>query len=177
MLQYHSVAVFKCLDLLVMRRKIFIVLTIIWMVVIFAFSAKNAEESGQESGRLGLTIGGLIVSNFDELSDEEKLAFAEKIDHPIRKAAHATEYAILGFLATGAVYTLSFKWYVNGLISWGIATLYAASDEIHQLFVPGRSGEFKDVCIDSAGALVGVIIGAAIFSAYYRRKQKAVPQG
>ena len=174
MLQYHSVAVFKCLDLLVMRRKIFIVLTIIWMVVIFAFSAKNAEESGQESSRLGLTIGRIFVADFEEMSIEEQYAFADKIDYPIRKAAHATEYAILGFLVLGAVYSSRMRWYINGLIAWGIVILYAASDEFHQLFVPGRSGEVRDVCIDSASALVGVLIGAAIFNAYYRRKQKAV---
>ena len=43
------------------------------------------------------------------------------------------------------------------LIPWGIAALYAVTDEFHQLFVPGRSGQFSDVVLDSAGALAGLL--------------------
>jgi len=39
-----------------------------------------------------------------------------------------------------------------------ICILYAVSDEVHQLFIPGRGGQFKDVIIDSAGVLVEIII-------------------
>ena len=44
--------------------------------------------------------------------------------------------------------------YILGFI-WSV--LYACSDEFHQLFVPGRSGQFIDVCIDSSGALFGIL--------------------
>lgn len=43
------------------------------------------------------------------------------------------------------------------LIAISIAVIFAISDEVHQLFVPGRGGQIKDVIIDSAGALVGII--------------------
>jgi len=49
---------------------------------------------------------------------------------------------------------------VNGwkfiLFSLGICVLYAVSDEVHQLFVPGRGRQVRDVLIDSAGAIVGI---------------------
>ena len=47
---------------------------------------------------------------------------------------------------------------VSALFAWGTATVYAATDEFHQLFVPGRSGQVKDVLLDSCGAAVGVLI-------------------
>ncbi|MCR4611275.1 MAG: VanZ family protein [Lachnospiraceae bacterium] len=155
-----------------MRRKIFIVLTIIWMVVIFTFSAKNADESGQDSYMLGHMIGKIVITDFEDLPAEEQLAFAEKIDYPIRKAAHVTEYAILGFFVMGAIYSSRMRWYIQALIAWTIATLYAASDEFHQRFVPGRSGEFKDVCIDSCGVVIGVVIGLLIFMNFYKKKNE-----
>ena len=43
-------------------------------------------------------------------------------------------------------------------IPWLTATVYAATDEFHQLFIPGRSGQVSDVLLDSAGALAGVLI-------------------
>lgn len=44
----------------------------------------------------------------------------------------------------------------------GATAVYAATDEFHQLFVAGRSGRFSDVCIDSAGAVVGVLVFALL---------------
>ena len=41
-------------------------------------------------------------------------------------------------------------------LPWLTGTLYAVTDEIHQYFVPGRSCEFRDICIDSAGVLCGI---------------------
>ena len=65
-----------------------------------------------------------------------------------------TEYAILAFLL--------YKTFIhkqNPLIKSFIFTfLYACSDEFHQLFIAGRAGQFKDVCIDSTGALIMLLI-------------------
>ena len=154
------------------RRIIFIILTIIWMVVIFAFSAKDADESGRTSSIVGLTIGKLVIVEFDQLPVEEQLAFAEKVDYPIRKTAHALEYMVLGLFITGSIYSSRLSRIVVFLISWALTTLYAASDEFHQLFVPGRSGEIRDVCIDSVGAIAGVLIGILILSRLSARKVK-----
>jgi VanZ family protein len=76
----------------------------------------------------------------------------------IRKCAHMAEYAALSFLLYAFVYVWrSAPFYRTALIAWFIATLYGVSDEIHQLFVPGRSGALKDVLIDAAGAAIGVL--------------------
>lgn len=144
------------------RRIIFICLTLLWMGVIFAFSSRDGDESTRDSNEVGYFIGRLVISDFEDKTPEEQLAFAEKVDQGVRKTAHATEYAVLAMLLCGVFLAVDDrkKWY----IPWSIATMYAATDEIHQLFVPGRDGNVIDVCIDSAGALVGCIIIVCILN-------------
>ncbi|WP_165044636.1 VanZ family protein [Adlercreutzia sp. ZJ138] len=48
------------------------------------------------------------------------------------------------------------------LLSWAASTLYAATDEFHQMFVPGRACMATDVLIDSTGAVVGVALALGI---------------
>jgi hypothetical protein len=71
-------------------------------------------------------------------------------DLVLRKLAHAAEYAILGVLLLRALEH-----------AWGafwLTTAYAVTDEIHQMFVPGRLGSPLDVAIDAAGAAVGIAL-------------------
>jgi VanZ family protein len=71
-------------------------------------------------------------------------------DLVLRKLAHATEYAILGFLLLRA---LGSDW-----PAFALGMAYAATDELHQHFVPGRLGSPIDVAIDAAGVAVGVFV-------------------
>ncbi|MDD3403024.1 MAG: VanZ family protein [Hespellia sp.] len=136
---------------------------VLWMVLIFCFSARDGGTSEQDSYHIGIVAGRILVPGFSEWTEEKQTLFAEKVDHPIRKTAHAMEYAILGMLILGA--------YMDGeksrmrcmCVSWSIATAYAATDEFHQLFVSGRSGQLTDVMIDSSGALAGVLVIFMIF--------------
>ena len=134
------------------------VLTVCWMMVIFWFSAAPAPESSEMSYTVGIQIGKIAVADFYAWTTEKQNAFAEKIEYPIRKMAHATEYAILGMLMSGAVYAYSVCGKKVIRYAWILATIYAATDEFHQLFVPGRSGQFRDVLLDSTGAAVGLLI-------------------
>ena len=130
----------------------------IWMVCIFVFSSRSGEESTDDSYLAGRIVGKLFVPGFGEWDAAKQQEFVEKIDHPVRKTAHATEYALLGILAAGACITPQRKGRDMVLVPWGIATAYAATDEFHQLFVSGRSGQITDVLIDSGGALVGLLV-------------------
>ena len=132
------------------------------MAVIFSFSARPAEQSTGDSRWAGHMIGQLFVPGFGDWSDKEQEAFAEKVDYPVRKTAHAMEYAVLGLLTAGAYIRSGTSIRKGILVPWGIAALYAASDEFHQLFVPGRSGQVSDVVLDSAGVLAGVLLLAGI---------------
>ena len=149
-----------------MRKKIFLILAILWMAIIFSFSAKDADESTKESNAVGMFLGSIVYSDFEEWTEEEQQAFAEKWDHPVRKCAHMTEYAILGYFLVGAGYDGRAKCRRVVGRSLGIAVLFAATDEIHQYFVPGRACMFTDVCIDSVGALLGGLFATVIMTLF-----------
>lgn len=151
------------------RNYIFGGLAILWMVVIFCFSAANGDESSKTSGWVGRMIGHIFVSGFDDMSETEQEEWASKIEYPIRKTAHASEYALLALLCFGALPLTGFKRYA---IAWVFAVFYAGTDEFHQLFVPGRAGAITDVCIDAAGALAGLLILAGCRALWLRRRAK-----
>ena len=71
-------------------------------------------------------------------------------DLVLRKAAHVTEYAILGALLMRAV--------GRPVVASVLAMAYAATDEVHQHFVPGRAGTVVDVAVDAVGVLLGVVL-------------------
>ena len=124
------------------------------------FSAQPADVSTDTSLRVGMTIGKMSVPDFSKLPKEEQIDYAKKIEFPVRKMAHATEYAILGCLLTNLCLTLPMrKAYMWG---WLMGSAYAATDEFHQLFVPGRSGQITDVMLDSVGCLIGCLVTCLI---------------
>lgn len=159
-----------------MKKYIYLFMLFLWMVLIFSFSAKNAEASSNDSHRISIWLGKMVIQDFEEMSPEKQEEFIEFIELPIRKGAHASEYAVLAMLSFLTIaswkddieykkqvfYKIDRKKQISVkkmlIISWSIATIYACTDEFHQLFVPGRSGQVMDVCIDSMGAAIGLII-------------------
>lgn len=135
------------------------ILALMWMIVIFAFSAQTSEESSAVSEglsyRMVSTTGRLLKLDIDE---EKIREIAGAIERVVRKAAHMTEYAILAVL----LYVWINRWRISQVrracLAAVLAILYACSDEIHQLFVAGRSGRVNDVLIDSAGAILGLAL-------------------
>jgi VanZ family protein len=85
-------------------------------------------------------------------------------DTVLRKCAHMTEYAILAVLLLRA--TGSYAW------AFALAVAYAASDEVHQLFVRGRHGSPVDVAIDAAGALIGLALWRTKLEAWSTEKSR-----
>ena len=75
----------------------------------------------------------------------------------VRKASHLFAFGTLGALAAWALPGASWR----TAAAWAFATLYAASDEFHQSFVPGRTAEVWDVFLDSAGALLFILVATA----------------
>lgn len=145
-----------------MKKYLIRILAFLWMIVIFSFSSKTADASTQDSLFVGKKIGQFIIADFEEWSEKEQTIFAKKIEYPVRKGAHMTEYAVLGILllCSWDFSKHSLKKMVG--CSWILGTLYAASDEFHQLFVEGRSGQVTDVVIDSIGVVIGVMFIAVI---------------
>lgn len=148
------------------------VAAVIMMITIFCMSAQSGEESSSLSGNITETVLDRTDPKFSDLDDGEKVEKVEQVGRFVRKAAHFAEYFVL--CGIFAVFALTFdisRPLAFGL-SFGAGAVYAASDEIHQLFVPGRSGLFTDVLIDSSGALAGAIFVFIIYSAYEKSRKK-----
>lgn len=120
-----------------MDKKIFRLLTLGIMLTIFWFSNQDANVSDTQSGFFAILLPFLSV-------------------WVIRKIAHMTLYAILAFCAACSQIKPSFK---KVLL---FCACYACTDEFHQLFIPGRSGEIRDVCIDCLGACIGFLLFTGI---------------
>ena len=134
-------------------RIILTAVTLIWMVVIFMFSNSPKDESTDLSNSLIDSTIVQVVKIFDKKAKAQKII--ETFSGPVRKFAHFTEYLILGVLLF-----FTFKSYGIEDYSFAIVAciLYAASDEIHQYFVLGRTCKTLDVLIDSLGSCTGVFL-------------------
>lgn len=128
-----------------MKNKPSTILMLLWMFLIFLMSSFDATESANQSN---------FIVNI--ITDIFKIENIELLSLIIRKLAHFTEYLILGFLTINMLNKndISKKY----LISILICIIYATSDEIHQIFVPGRACQIRDVLIDSIGSITGVYL-------------------
>ena len=141
--------------------------------IIFGFSSQDGEESGGISSRVTEFIleKSNTYKNIEENRQDEIFERTEKI---IRKIAHFSIYALVGFLLMGLVSTFKLKEKSRILISLILGVLYATSDEIHQLFSPGRSAQITDVYIDTLGILVGIFVILLFIKVFEKMKLQKV---
>ena len=129
-------------------------LVIIWMIVIFSFSSNVAEESNSKSKKIAHTVVDIVEK---EKNKKEKDIIVEKANKPIRKIAHGFEYCILGILLFLALSTHNISNKKKYIITLIICIIYASTDEIHQLYINGRYGDYKDVLVDTLGSSIGLL--------------------
>ena len=142
------------------KKLILGILILAWIAVIWGHSMQTATVSDGESGRFLVVLAKI----FPFLSNNDDGMYI------VRKAAHFTEYAILGVLLGG-----EFDLYVKGKVRKYVEPAMAALmvsfvDETIQLFVEGRSGQVSDMWIDFAGASLGVLM--CLFFVYKRQKKR-----
>ena len=130
---------------------------ILCMVGIFLLSAQTAEQSSQTSGTVIHEVLTKISEEYVKSSPAEKKSIIESLQFFIRKGTHFSIYALLAVLFFLPFSQCTFHRSKKYFISFLCTVLYAMSDEYHQTFVPGRSGEIRDVLIDSCGALFGLL--------------------
>lgn len=130
---------------------------VLLMILIFSFSAAPGERSSELSDGLSYKIVDAAGDlPFTRWSETEKRELAEKIHTPLRKGAHFSEYALLAVLW---VAPLGFFLKKNRIKTAAlICIIYSCTDELHQLFIPGRDGNLTDVLIDTSGALAGLLL-------------------
>lgn len=142
-----------------MKKVIKIGLLVIWICVIFLLSSEESNESNNKSNKV-LDFVITIVEKISDKEIEDKELFYEKYTYVVRKAAHIVEYFILGFLTINCFS----EFFDKRLILYSIifCVLYSCSDELHQMFVPGRDGNIFDVLIDTFGSGLGIFIKKSI---------------
>lgn len=112
------------------------------MGVIFWLSSRTATESSEQSG--------VIVEFLRKIFGDNVFT-----DFIVRKSAHCLEFTGLSFLFNLSLYVTKNKpSYVFAVI---LTSIYAATDEFHQLFVEGRSCQITDWAIDTGGAILGAL--------------------
>ena len=140
-----------------MKKIKYIIPSIFLMILIFMFSHQTGSESSGLSSQIVLWIQTYLHIPISEFI--------------VRKAAHMSEYALLTL-------TLIYGFYKNHypiqkiMIYSLIGTfLYACSDEMHQLFIGGRAGQFTDVLIDTCGGCLTIIFYDVLTKLKYKQRR------
>lgn len=151
-------------ELLKYKDKVLIILAIIWMGVIFMFSAQVSDESKSSSNKVTSAVVNTVISiKKENISEEKRQKIIEDKTFIVRKSAHFTEYFILGLILILYLQTkekLATKYIILAII---FCVLYATSDEIHQLFVDGRSCKIMDILIDTCGSSLAILGFTSIY--------------
>ncbi len=143
------------------------------MAVIFFFSSQTAEQSSGTSGRIVTFVLETVHPDFEDMDDVQKAELIERYQFIIRKSAHFSIYFLMGIFSyfTFITYTrLPFA--IRFSFSNITCLAYSVSDEFHQTFISGRSGELRDICIDFAGSLLAITLFSLFFIKKFRRSDK-----
>lgn len=127
---------------------------VIYMAVIFYLSHQPAVHSNE----LSTSFTEVVIELVGEETFRPPLTL-DQLNHLLRKSTHFIAYFGLALVFWMALEKRGFTRYVT---AWGLATLYACTDEFHQLFVEGRGGQLRDVGIDSSGAALAMLVILAI---------------
>ena len=125
-----------------------------WMALVFSASA-DAQSFHHSS----IYFEPLLRWLFPHLPPSQ----IEAIHHAFRKCCHLTEYAILAWLFWRGIRKpvkndpRPWRWSEAGL-ALAIVFAYAASDELHQAFVPTRTAQVSDVLVDTSGGAAGLLL-------------------
>ena len=165
------------------------VLAVIWMFRIFSYSAAPASVSMQTSRSVSYDIVSAVNDMLNlGMDDDRVLGLSRSIEKTVRKLAHMGEFAVLGALVgcacdawryrPGAGRESGWPWpgCLRPAVAFAICLIYAATDEFHQTFVDGRSGEVRDVLVDALGSLIAIVLIWLIIRRISSRRLKTLQE-
>ena len=141
-----------------------LILTGIWVCVIFSFSLQPADVSSDTSMGFISKILGVLLPRMMEYVENMSQEQLDVLHFVVRKCAHFTEYMILGILSCSTAMVWDAKKFVRMSILFCVGV--ACVDETIQLFVGGRAGRIQDVLLDGVGAVVGIVL-ICIFLSFF----------
>lgn len=149
-----------------MKKIIYGIAVICCMLIIFSLSHQPATLSDE----LSTGVTEYILAALKRIAPDAAIDLNNS-NHIVRKNAHFFIYLVLGVLVVSTLRRFGIGWY--RVAGWAllICVVFAITDEVHQIFVPGRGAQVQDVLIDSAGACLGIGL-YALFSRIFRRKAK-----
>lgn len=153
-------------------NRIFLILTILMMVVIFLFSSQNGEESGALSDKVVAFILSFFKRGFSSFDESVKRDLIDEYSFLVRKLAHFSEYALLGFFFSSYLKTGERRRVFVPSLVFGV--LYSITDEVHQFFLEGRNMSFFDVAVDTSGVLFGTLVSMLVFYVIEHKNSPAV---
>lgn len=155
------------------KRKIIVfIIAVFWMAVIFWFSNQNGSSSSGISDKIVNGTIDIFVPKFDSLPSDERKEIYQTLSLIVRKSAHMSEYAILAVLVY--LFFLEKSWWFRYFLPVAFVMIYAATDEIHQTFISGRSGNIIDVGIDTFGAVLIMTLISIVHLIIKRIKKEKV---
>lgn len=153
---------------IVIKKVIKIILVLLCMIMIFSFSSDEGDISSKKSDSMVIYISEMVTRR--NISSDKREEYIKMYSFYIRKLAHFSIYFVLGLLIISLLSEYMDINYKSIMIALLISFIYACSDEIHQLFVSGRSCKVFDVLIDSVGSFVGINLYYFIYKAIRRKK-------
>ena len=165
-----------------------LILVIVWMVIIFFLSEMPSNESNGNSKRI---VNKIIEETIETSANEtvqkstsnasstkaqkKNNEILENINYIFRKIAHAGVYFVLSILVLNLLLQIRNKLDIKFIMLNIVCCFaYACTDEFHQLFVDGRTGQFMDVGIDTIGAVFGALIYYFIYRLIRIRSEKSI---
>ena len=124
-----------------------LIIVIALLVLIFCLSHQSGEDSTETSGWFTALLN--FIFPFELTEDF------------VRTMAHFSEFACLSFFMNNLF--VAYKEKLNPVVACTLSFFYAITDEIHQIFVPGRACQFLDMMVDLAGIISGFIVYALIY--------------
>lgn len=146
-----------------------IILIIIWLFIIFSFSAEDATKSEHRSDEV--IINAVETITREEIPENQRQKIIDEYIVIVRKSAHFFLYfilAIIVFILYKRIFGLNSKSFIYTII---FCFIYACSDEIHQLFINGRTACIFDVFVDTTGAILSTTL-LTIFSLLLKKIKK-----
>lgn len=138
-------------------RGILITTLIAIFVTIFGFSNQNAETSSGLSQKVTNFVVE-IIPKIKDMPEQQKEEVTNRVEKVVRKIAHYSIYTLVGILLMGLMSTYKLKKLDQIATSLIIGMIYASTDEIHQVFVPGRGPLITDVILDTLGVITGIFL-------------------
>jgi len=140
-----------------------------WCAYIYCFSADSGTVSGGKSMTIAQMLEQAVRGVITRFVSYNPYDLAFSISHILRKCGHMAEFAVLAVVLALFVRSVSERF--RKFIPFVFTVLYAATDELHQMFVPGRGPAVTDVFIDAVGAAIGITV---LYMFLKRRKSNAL---